>query len=489
MKKILHTGQIVIVMACIFYTLFYKLGQLPYRIWDESRLATNAWEMSKGGNVLVPTLDGKADMWNTKPPLMIWAQALCIKMHGLTEFSVRLPAVLSACVTVLIVVLFTFYITGNSWCAIFSGIVLCTSRGYIGYHGARFGEYDSMVTLFTTGYLILFFMYTNGPEKHRNKYLLGFFALLAAAVLSKSVAGLLFVPGLFIYLLIKKLLTGILTNKYFYIGVTGVLCVVIGYYLLREHFNPGYLKAVYENELGGRFNSLNETHTGAWNFYLQNLWKERLAGWIWIFPALIILPFFIGAGKLRDAMIFLTFPAVLFLAIISASKTKLPWYDLPLFPLFAMLAALMFFQIGFLPARKMRVNANYIFPIVLTAVTLWPAYQTYNFIKWQNDDLGSDNFYAISYFLRDGLNGKRDCNSVIYLYKDYTPQSRLYLKRMKDVGIKMRERDYYLNNKFSAGDRVIVGEEAVGNYIENAYDYALLESFYNVKYYLIKSAK
>src|SRR3954466_8727646 len=102
MKKAERIIQVVILLSFIFYSQFYKLNTLAYRIWDEARLATNAYEMTKTGNLLVTTIDYQPDMWNTKPPLMIWAQAICIKFHGLTELSTRFPSAFAAALTILL---------------------------------------------------------------------------------------------------------------------------------------------------------------------------------------------------------------------------------------------------------------------------------------------------------------------------------------------------------------------------------------------------
>jgi len=42
------------------------------QLWDEARLAVNATEMLQSGDWLVTRYDGSSDLWNTKPPLLIW---------------------------------------------------------------------------------------------------------------------------------------------------------------------------------------------------------------------------------------------------------------------------------------------------------------------------------------------------------------------------------------------------------------------------------
>ena len=60
--------------------IFGYLDSYPIRIWDEARLAINAYEMLKNGDFIVTHYDNNPDMWNTKPPLMIWCQVFFMKI-------------------------------------------------------------------------------------------------------------------------------------------------------------------------------------------------------------------------------------------------------------------------------------------------------------------------------------------------------------------------------------------------------------------------
>ena len=80
--------KILLVAILIYSPIFGHLSRLPIRIWDESRLAINAYEMYRDGGCLVTTFEGKPDHWNTKPPLLIWLQVLAMKAHGVGELAV-----------------------------------------------------------------------------------------------------------------------------------------------------------------------------------------------------------------------------------------------------------------------------------------------------------------------------------------------------------------------------------------------------------------
>jgi len=96
-KELLTGGwKYVFLLLLVSIPIFQRLDFYTIRIWDESRLAINAYEMYHSGNYLIPTYKGEPDMWSTKPPLMIWVQVLSMKLFGVNEMGIRLPSALAA---------------------------------------------------------------------------------------------------------------------------------------------------------------------------------------------------------------------------------------------------------------------------------------------------------------------------------------------------------------------------------------------------------
>ncbi|HON53104.1 MAG TPA: glycosyltransferase family 39 protein [Bacteroidales bacterium] len=189
----------LIILGLMYMPIFGHLDTLPIRIWDESRLAINSYEMLQNRDYIVTHYDGKPDMWNTKPPLLIWIQVLFMKMFGVNEFSVRLPSAIAAFLTCITILFFSVRYLTNFWFGFIAVFVLMTSHGYINIHATRTGDYDALLTLFTTLSGLLFFVYC---EKQNYKYLYLFFLFTALAVLTKSITGLLFLPAIFLYSII-----------------------------------------------------------------------------------------------------------------------------------------------------------------------------------------------------------------------------------------------------------------------------------------------
>jgi len=343
MKRIASpTSLAFFLLFCLllYFPLFLHLDQLSLRLWDESRRAVNAFEMVQNGNWLVTHYEGRPDMWGTKPPLLIWCQAIAMKLLGFNELAVRLPSALAALATVFLLVLFSSKVLKKPSIGFLAGLVLVTTRGYISAHGARSGDFDALLTLWETGYFLSFFLYLESNEKTQRRkwiYLTALFVTLAG--MTKGIAGFLFLPALFLFALWQKQLKKLLTDKHSWIAAAGVLLVIMGFYFLREMYNPGYLRTVWHNEIGGRYLQTRGGHLHPWFFYFKMMHKERFLPWLFFLP-LGLLSGWLGNEKLKKFTGFLFLTSLFFLFIISFSKTKIVWYMLPVYPLFSLIVGM-----------------------------------------------------------------------------------------------------------------------------------------------------
>src|SRR5688500_16348003 len=181
--------------------LFLHLDSLPFRLWDESRLASNAYEMHQNGNFIVTYYDGEPEMWSTKPPLMIWLQVFFIRIIGFNEMAVRLPAAIAGLLTCAVLLLFSRQYFKKLLIGAFACVVLVTTNGYVDTHAIRTGDYDGLLALFTTAFTLSAFLYAENTHK---KWIIILFIGITLAVLTKSIQPLLFLPGVLIYLLLRK---------------------------------------------------------------------------------------------------------------------------------------------------------------------------------------------------------------------------------------------------------------------------------------------
>src|ERR1700722_19532584 len=103
----------VAVLAGLGLFLACDIAGRPIALWDESRLAVNALEMSQRGFGLVTTYGFQPDLWNTKPPLLIWLEAGSMHLFGASEWALRLPSLLAGLATLVLVLRFSLRLGGR----------------------------------------------------------------------------------------------------------------------------------------------------------------------------------------------------------------------------------------------------------------------------------------------------------------------------------------------------------------------------------------
>lgn len=336
-------GLLLVLLLLAYFPLYYELGQNSIQLWDESRQAVNAAEMLRSGNWLVTQFEGQADLWNTKPPLLIWLQVLSMRLFGFSELAVRLPTALATGGTVLLLYFFAACSLRRPLVGFLTGLVLVTSLGYIRLHVARTGDYDALLTFFHTLLWTTLFRYLDSGRPREA----GFLALgLAGAILTKGVAGALSLPALLLYVLYRRRIGWILQQRSFYLAAVSVLVLVGSYYGLREWLAPGYWTAVQQNELGGRFNATLSGHQHSWDYYITMMRAGNFAPWYWVLLPTLVLTWRQNDQSLRHVVVLLSLFSTQWLTIISSAQTKLEWYDAPVYPALSLLVGLGLWWLG-----------------------------------------------------------------------------------------------------------------------------------------------
>lgn len=470
----------------MYMPIFGHLDTLPIRVWDEARLAINAYEMLNDGDFIVTHFDGNPDMWNTKPPLLIWFQVFFMKMLGVNELAIRLPSAIAAFFTCIVLLIFSHRYLKNFWFGFIAVLILITSHGYINLHATRTGDYDALLTLFTTLSGLLFFSYC---EKQNYKYLYLFFLFTALAVLTKGVGGLLFLPAIFIYSIVQKQLIPLLRSKQFYIGLFSFLVIVMGYYLLRELNNHGYIAAVYVNEFGGRYLKVIENHQHGFWFYYNNFIDFQISAWYLFIPCGLITGFVIKNKKINRITMFSFLMIITYFLVISAAQTKLEWYDVPLYPFLAILIAIFIFYVfDFLQNfkwinQKLTVNVTPFIFLFLIGIT---PYQKILDETSTPKEYGWEDFYEISYFLKDAIKGKFDLNNQYLIYDGYNAHIQFYLNILNDKGTQISFKNWRNLNPL---DIVIVPQNNMKQYVEKHYKYDIINKNGNILTYKIYGRK
>ncbi len=486
-NKSLTIVLIIFISAVFYFPIFSHLDTLPLRLWDESRLAMNAYEMFENGNYLVTHFLGRPEMWNTKPPLMIWFQVAFMHLIGVNVLAVRLPSALAVLLTSIYLIFFTKKHLDSYIPGIAASLVLITSEGYLSMHSGRSGDYDALLSLFTSIGLLNYFIFI---EKKETKYLYFTFLAFALAIYTKSIAGLIFVPAMFLYTIFSKNLKTVFANKHLYFSVIGLIILVSIYYFLREVYTPGYLEAVYDNELGGRYTTSLEGHKhGFWYFY-ENFLNNRFTYWFFLLPFGILIGIYSKTKKIKNLSIYLFLLSITFWFVVSFSETKLESYDVPLYPLMALMIAIaihFFYKLlDELNFSKNNLRYNILPILFLFALFIRPYQNILDITYLPKDELWYQKKFEMTQYLKDASKGKEYINNQFLVQEGTNANNLFYLRSLSLSGKNIKEKNF---REISVNDVVFTDQKKIKDYITTTYNFTILRDQKGITTYKIHGIK
>jgi hypothetical protein len=175
---------------------------------------------------------------------------------------------------------------------------------------------------------------------------------------------------------------------------------------------------------------------------------------------------------------------ITYFLLISSAQTKLHWYDLPLYPFLAILVGVFIhFIFSFLKEEKrmlQNLKFNVIPYIFLFIVFGIPYSEVVKKTDLQKEYWWDVEEYRINYYLRDIIRGKRDWKNFSIPYDGYAAHVRFYVNILNEKGknISIKER-----NEVKVGEVVLFSQEGVKRFLEENFEYEILEAFYNVGIY------
>ncbi|WP_276132803.1 ArnT family glycosyltransferase [Polluticoccus soli] len=466
----------IAVLLIAAYPVFGNLAYLPVQLWDESRLAMNAFEMNRSGEWLVTTFDGEPDLWNTKPPLMIWLQVLCIKLHGLNELSLRIPSAAATLLTLGILYWFTAVKKKSPLLGVITCLVLITSPGYTGLHRTRSGDYDALLVLFTTAHWI--YMYLYAEEKKRPWFYLSLLCLIAGAM-TKGVAALICLPAMFIYFAVTKQLGYILKQRDVYIGIAAFVLSIGGYYLLREWRMQGYLNAVAFNDVTGRFGDPSTAEGNDYLYYARYILKGNFSYWALVLPFTLIYLVVTKNKETKRLGLYTLLLGCFYFIVISISRTKNTWYDMAVYPLWSLAAALAITHaIEWIADRSRYPIPSKI--LVTAAIVIVSHAHILNHIQKIDKEIYRDDY--IGFFMKDILHHGNKHGDFAVVWNSYHANLYWYLKILRHQGREVKTAVY---QDLKPGMRIASFEEEVQKYIESHYKYRITGQVEAVRFYKI----
>lgn len=470
-------------MGVIVYLIFFlRLDSFWIRPWDEAIYSVNAYEMYKHGSYIVPFFDTHPDLWNSKPPLQSWAQICFMIILGYNEIAMRLP---SAICGVLTSVYLFFYLKrrfGNSW-AWSSFIVLTTSTGFVTYHTARTGDMDSMLTMFlflTTVFLFRFIT----EEGRRNRNIFFYFVFLSLAFLTKSFASLLFLPAHLICLLLFGKIKEVLSCRWFYWGLFSFMILIIGYFLLREYYQNGYIDFVLNHD-AGQISRTVEGHNHPFDYYFNNFFYGRFAIWISFFAIGVMILFLNEQDKKVKAICLSSAISIcIYMLIISIAHTKVFWYDMPVYPLLAIVC-------GYTCSKGLeliRINSfskTKQLSIVLVIFFI-PIYYAIKNSHDQPIPYSEKKQELLAVYIYEKEKDGYNFDGWKVINKWFSQQILFYKYKLAEKNQTLSIAD---ENNLNKGDKVFLLNEKAKKTIESKYEYRIIDTFNEVTAYEIKAKK
>lgn len=303
------------------FILFYNLGAMPVQGYDEGFYALMAKDTGLYG--AIPKINGV--VWLQKPPLGVWFIALSSHVLGYSAFSLRLPSVIFAVGSILLLFLLGKKIA-SLWTGFFAALIFLISPIFLHpYHMARSGDLDTMM-LFATIAAFLFYVYS-----WKNPKML---------VVSGAMIGLGFMlrgsPILIIGFII--VLHAIITRKhqsapfkYWILWIVAAGAIAIPWHLYALVTHPSeFINFYIHSNFFGRIFSVVDEHSGSALFYHDFIKQQLGSLFIFLYIAIIWLLKKSWKGDSKSLLILLWI--IVPIAVLSIMETKTFWYVIPMLP-------------------------------------------------------------------------------------------------------------------------------------------------------------
>ena len=279
-------------------TLYALLGAILYlpglgrpALWepDEGRYAEIAREMVVSRDYVTPRDD--FELYFEKPPLVYWANAASIKIFGVNEFAVRLPAALFSVGQIVVTAASAEMMFGIA-SGFFAALVLALSPLFFGF--ARFATLDPALAFFLTAALGAFYVAARDDsfsQPSARRWMLISAAMLAMGTLTKGPIALLLGGAIAVtWLVVEHRLRQVAQMPLVWCGAI-YAAIVLPWFILMEVRNPGFLRFFFIHEHLERYVSSSEHGWGPWFFIpivIGGMWP-----WIFFVP--------LGWSEMRSA--------------------------------------------------------------------------------------------------------------------------------------------------------------------------------------------
>ena len=316
--------------------LLYIPGQTMRHFWgtSEARTAQIAQEMIDSGDWVIPHLNNMPRL--TKPPLYFWSVALTAKFFNnnhVTEWTARIPASLSAILTLIFVFLIVKKLFDEKT-AFSSSIMLATTYSF--FWQSQQAMLDMMLVMFETATCLFFVYGLKAGNKRKKFFYIPMHLCFGLSVMTKGPVGII-IPwlGILTYLIWTSQLKEL--KHFSWIPGFLVFALVVAPWLIAVYYRIDTAFTVFYNETVTRYTSAFD-HQRGWYYFIIRFP-------LYILPWGLFLPFLIWDiyknKTISDYKFAISFflPALIFFSLCGSKRS---YYLVPIYPFLIISIALLF---------------------------------------------------------------------------------------------------------------------------------------------------
>ena len=321
---ILFCVGVVFLSSFIF---LFRLGKEVFVDYDEAIYAQIMDTMNTTGDYLTLRTAPDNGPFFEKPPLYFWEVSTVQKVFDSPEFAMRLPSALAGIVTVILVMLIMYELTGNLYVAGLAGLILVLTGSFV--EASRQLRLDSTVTM-----TIVFGVYSFLRAQKNPKWYIGIGISTLLGIMTKSVIGLLIFPYIILWSLFNNFRW--IKNKFFWLGIVCMVILVLPWHIYEYNkFGSEFLNLYLLHTIFERFSdsviSYNKTSNLDYVRYLQ-----FAIPWIFVFVLGIKKVWGERKDEVNKNFFIFSLFAIFIYAIFNFSHTKLVYYIVPILPFIAL---------------------------------------------------------------------------------------------------------------------------------------------------------
>jgi 4-amino-4-deoxy-L-arabinose transferase-like glycosyltransferase len=304
------------------------LGAQSLANWDEAIYGVVTRELLSD---LSLTLHYGGRPWFEKPPFAFWLMAASCSLFGLTEFALRLPSAFFGIAAVVIQYLAGRNLGGRP-AGLLAALLLLGVPQFVAF--SRLAMTD--VPLAALGMLsVVLLLYAKG----RFFLLVATGAAFGLAILTKSAAAFLFVPGLLAIAIAQNGLRFLRSRETWLAGIVTIAIALPWHAWLAMTYGDSFVDQYLGFHILTRFISPLEGHEGSSLYYLDTYFQK--AGFLAPFHAAGIgLAVSLAIVRRDRSLGAASILALAAFAIVSVQGTKIGGYLTPVYPAAALAAAL-----------------------------------------------------------------------------------------------------------------------------------------------------